>query len=110
MSGVLAKKRLGSVMQLKPGKQGEYQRRHEDLWPEMCQALKAHGATNYSIFLHPETNQLFAYLEVADKERYEALAQTAICQKWWAYMEPLMVCYEDHRPKSVQLQEVFYLA
>lgn len=37
-------------MKLYPGMKEEYARRHQELWPEMREMLKEHGATSYSIF------------------------------------------------------------
>ncbi|MBC1373263.1 L-rhamnose mutarotase [Listeria booriae] len=102
--------RIASIMYLKDGFAEEYKARHDNLWPEMEQALKAHGAQNYSIFLDDNTHVLFAYLEVENKEKYEKIASTDICKKWWAYMEPLMDTNSDNSPVSKNLTEVFYLA
>lgn len=87
----------------------EYKRRHDELWPEMAAALKAHGAHNYSIFLDEETGRLYAYLEIEDEKKWADMAKTEVCQKWWAYMEPLMETNQDNSPVSVNLKEVFYL-
>ncbi|MEH0675499.1 L-rhamnose mutarotase [Vibrio scophthalmi] len=102
--------RIATVMQLRPGQAREYQRRHDELWPELERALKAHGAEHYSIFLHPETEQLFACLNVRSEEKWQAIADTDICQKWWRYMADIMDTNEDNSPRSVPLQSVFYLA
>lgn len=101
--------RKGSVMTVYKDKYEEYKRRHDELWPEMRTALKEHGAHNYSIFLEKSTGKLFAYVEVEDEEKYERIAETEICQKWWKYMEPLMETKEDKSPVSIELTEVFHL-
>jgi L-rhamnose mutarotase len=36
--------------------------------------LKDHGVSNYSIFLHPETRQLFGYAEIESEEQWAAIA------------------------------------
>lgn len=74
-------KRIGQIMYLHHDAYAEYQKRHNNLFPEMRQALKAAGAHNYSIFLNRATGQLFAYLEVADIEKYNAIANTAAAKK-----------------------------
>ncbi|WP_036096018.1 L-rhamnose mutarotase [Listeria floridensis] len=102
--------RIASIMYLYEGNQAEYKKRHDELWPEMEQALKAHGASNYSIFLDPVTDILFAYLEVENKADYDRIAETEICKKWWAYMAPIMKSNEDNSPVSKDLTQVFYLA
>ncbi|MFB6469078.1 L-rhamnose mutarotase [Cytobacillus sp. Hz8] len=88
----------------------EYKKRHNEIWPEMVTELKTHGAHNYSIFLDEETGRLFAYLEVEDEEKYAQMADTDICKKWWAYMEPIMETNPDNSPVSIDLKDVFYLA
>ncbi|EMG28792.1 L-rhamnose 1-epimerase [Listeria fleischmannii 1991] len=102
--------RIAQLMYLYPDQQEEYKKRHDELWPELEAALKAHGASNYSIFLDKNTDILFAYLEVESKSRYNQIADTDICKKWWAYMAPIMKTNEDNSPVTKELHEVFYLA
>jgi L-rhamnose mutarotase len=64
---------------------------------------------NYNIFLYPKTNQLFAYVEIEDEGRWNAIAQTDVCRRWWAYMKDIMPSNPDNSPISVELKPVFYL-
>lgn len=96
-------------MKLYPEAKTEYQRRHKELWPEMRQMLKAHGAESYSIFFDPETNELFGYLEIEDEEKWAQVSETEINRKWWAYMKDLMETNSDASPVSVELEQVFEL-
>lgn len=96
-------------MKLLPGNEEEYEKRHTPIWPELAEALKAHGAHNYSIYLNPETLQLFAYVEIENEERWNAIAQTEICQLWWKHMSDLMETHEDGSPVAHPLPEVFHL-
>ena len=57
-------KRKDFVMSVHAGMEGEYQRRHSPIWPELDSTLKRHGVVSYSIFLNPETRQLFGYAEI----------------------------------------------
>ena len=50
----------GFLMYLNKGAEQEYEKRHNELWPELESTLKAYGISNYSIFLEEETNILFA--------------------------------------------------
>lgn len=101
--------RKAFVMSVDAGKEAEYERRHRPIWPELEAVLKKHGVHNYSIFLHAETRQLFAYAEIEDEARWNAIAQTPICQKWWKHMGDVMPSNSDHSPKSVGLREVFHI-
>jgi len=101
--------RKAFVMSVTAGQEAEYERRHRPIWPELERTLKAHGVHNYSIFLHPETRQLFGYVEIEDEARWNAIAQTPICRQWWAYMKEIMPSNPDHSPVSRELREVFHI-
>ncbi len=101
--------RKAFVMSGDAGKEAEYARRHQPIWPELEAVLKAHGVHNYSIFLHPETRQLFAYAEIEDEARWAAIAQTDVCRRWWKHMGDVMPSNADHSPVAVGLTEVFHL-
>ena len=96
-------------MSFHPGKEAEYQHRHQPIWPELEQVLRAHGVLSYSIFMDPATRQLFAYAEIASEERWAAIAATPVCRRWWAAMKELMPSNPDHSPVAVDLREVFHL-
>lgn len=101
--------RKAFVMSVHEGRQEEYQRRHQPIWQELADTLKAHGAHNYSIFLHPRTRQLFAYVELESEERWNAVAQTDVCKRWWAYMKEVMPSNPDNSPVSDELRQVFHM-
>lgn len=101
--------RKAFVMSVNAGQEEEYEKRHRPIWPELEAVLKEHGAHNYSIFLHPETRQLFGYVEIEDQARWDAIAQTAICRKWWAHMQEIMPSNPDNSPVSLELREVFHI-
>ncbi|MCG3149353.1 MAG: L-rhamnose mutarotase [Verrucomicrobiae bacterium] len=101
--------RKAFVMSVNPGQEIEYERRHRPIWPELEAVLKAHGVHNYSIFLHPQTRQLFAYAEIEDEARWNAIAKTPICQKWWKHMGDIMPSNPDSSPVAAGLNEVFHI-
>jgi L-rhamnose mutarotase len=101
--------RKAFVMSLNPGAEAEYERRHRPIWKELEDVLRSHGVRSYSIFLQPETQQLFAYAEIEDEARWNAIARTDACQRWWRFMRDLMPTNPDHSPQSTPLHEVFHL-
>ena len=101
--------RKAFVMAVHPGHEADYERRHRPIWPELEAVLQAHGVQNYSIFLHEETRQLFAYAEIEDEARWAAIAKTEVCQRWWKHMGDVMPSNADHSPVARDLREVFYL-
>jgi L-rhamnose mutarotase len=102
--------RKAFVMSVHAGREAEYARRHQPIWQELADVLTAHGVRNYSIFLHPETRQLFGYAEVEDEALWAAIAKTEVCQRWWKHMAEVMPSNPDHSPVSRELKEVFHLA
>ena len=49
-------------MKLYEGQEKEYEKRHNELWPEMKKMIHEYGGKNYSIFLDKETNILYERL------------------------------------------------
>ncbi len=96
-------------MKLFPGMEQEYERRHNQLWPEMKEMIHAHGGKNYSIFLDRDTGILYGYIEIEDEKLWSEGADTAINRKWWDYMADIMETNEDNSPVSVDLKQVFHL-
>lgn len=102
-------KRVAFKMKLHKGQAAEYERRHAAIWPELEELLKASGISRYSIFLDPETHQLFGVLTVTDQTKLETLGHEPVMKRWWAYMKDIMECNPDDSPVSMPLKEVFYL-
>lgn len=96
-------------MFLKHGFQDEYTKRHEELWPELKKLLKENGIQNYNIFLDSNTDELFAFLHVNDRNYLNNLKENKVMKKWWYFMSDIMECNEDKSPKSIELKQVFFL-
>ncbi len=101
--------RLAFKMYLNEGQKEEYQKRHNELWPELKKMLKESGVSDYSIFFDEETSTLFAVQKVSGGSGSQDLGQTEIVQKWWKFMSDIMKTNPDNSPVSVPLEEVFYL-
>lgn len=101
--------RLSVKMKLIKGKEAEYKRRHDEIWPELKLLLKEHGIQDYSIFLDAETATLFAVMKVEKQALLEVLPKHSLMRKWWTYMKDLMLTNNDDSPVAEPLVEVFYL-
>ena len=97
-------------MYLKPGFEKEYEKRHNEIWPELKQLILESGVYDYSIFWDKETNILFATQKVNGGAGSQDLGKNPIVQKWWAYMADIMQTNPDNSPVSFELNEVFYLS
>lgn len=77
------------VLKIRPGYEEEYKKRHDEIWPEMTQALQQSGIRNYNIFKYGLT--LFGYFETDDFEATASFLATNETNKRWAeYMKPIM--------------------
>lgn len=101
--------RKAFLMTLKPGRDEEYERRHNPIWPELREVLKSHGVGNYSIFLERGSGRLFAYVELESEELWLNIASTEVCRRWWSHMKELMLTNPDDSPVAEPLDEVFHL-
>jgi L-rhamnose mutarotase len=101
--------RAAFKMKLKPGAVAEYQKRHDELWPELAAELKAAGVSDYSIFLDEETLTLFAVQKLSENNSAANLPNSPVVRRWWDYMSPLMETRPDNSPVAQPLREVFHL-
>jgi L-rhamnose mutarotase len=102
--------RLSFLIHLRPGADpAEYLRRHDEIWPEMLDALRSAGIHNYSIFRHGET--LIAYLECEDFARMAAtLASDPVNARWQEYMRDMLTIEADPETGFAKLlPEMFHM-
>jgi L-rhamnose mutarotase len=99
-------------LQVRPERMAEYVERHQAVWPEMQDALRATGWRNYSLFLRSD-GLLIGYVEADDLAASQAaMAETDVNKRWQAEMAPFFTGIEGRGPDEgfVLLQEVFHLA
>jgi len=96
-------------LQVRPDRMAEYVERHQAVWPEMQDALRATGWRNYSLFLRTD-GLLIGYVEADDLAAAQAaMAATEVNARWQAEMAPFF----DGRPPGEGfplLTEVFHLS
>jgi len=101
--------KIALVMTLLPGHETEYEKRHDEIWPELVDALKQAGVSDYSIFLERSSNKLFAVLKRNQGHNMDRLPLEPIVKKWWAHMADIMETNQDNSPVVSPLEKVFHL-
>ena len=96
-------------MFLNPGMEAEYQKRHDEIWPELSALLKDAGISDYSIHLDEETNVLFGVLWRRKDHTMDDLPNHPVMQRWWAHMADIMRVNEKSEPIAVPLKTVFHM-
>lgn len=102
-------KKVAFKMKLKPGFKEEYRRRHNELWPEVKELLKANGISDYSIFFDEETNSLFAVEKIDDGVARIDLSKEQVIKNWWDHLADIMEVKPDNSPVITKLEIVFHL-
>ena len=95
---------------VKDGCLAEYVRRHNEIWPEMVEALHSAGIHNYTIW--NVGNELFGYYECEHGRAYAAKvqAESPVVARWNEYMKDVMVMEMDPKTGAQpQLKRVFFL-
>ena len=78
-----------------PGMKEEYVKRHDEIWPELVEVLKAAGIKNYTIWNVGDT--LFGYYECEKGIEYASRVQreSPIVDKWNEYMKDILIMELD---------------
>ena len=103
--------RVCFLARVRPGRLDEYRARHQAVWPEMRDELRAAGWGNYSLFLTGE-GLLVGYLETDDFDAALAgMEAREVNARWQAEMAEFFVALDGARPDEAvnPLTEVFHL-
>lgn len=103
-------KRVCFLLRVKRDRLAEYKERHKHVWPEMLDALRETGWTNYSLFLS-EDGLLVGYLETADFEgALRGMAGKEVNGRWQREMAGFFELEGRHADDAMlALEEVFHL-
>ena len=101
--------KIAFTMRLSPGRADEYQRRHDEIWPELVAELRAAGIRDYSIFLDEATHTLFGVLCRTDDNTMDALPDKQVMRRWWDHMADIMETHPDNTPVAAPLRRVFHM-
>ena len=98
------------VLEVRPGYEVEYLKRHDEIWPEMLEALRTAGIRNYNIFRHGLT--LFGFFETDDLAATKAYLRTSeVDKRWGEWMAPIMKIEIDPTTNyPYLLPKQFYMA
>jgi L-rhamnose mutarotase len=96
-------------MRLNPGMADEYRRRHDAIWPDLVDLLRAAGISDYSIHLDDETGLLFGVLWRREGHGMDALPEHPVMQRWWAHMADIMETGPTGAPVAVPLTPMFHM-
>ena len=102
-------KRVARILKLKPGKQVEYKRRHDEIWPELIENFKTLGLLSYTIWLYESENLLFLHMEIETEQSHPlSKKQQDVAERWDQFMKDIVVPVDDlHTGKEIDLSLMF---
>ena len=91
------------------GKEDEYKKRHDEIWPELVEVIQNAGLKNYSLFrrgtlvigyveAHPDAATAFA-----------KVGESEFNSKWSEWFRDLIVNQKDNHGKILRFTEVWHL-
>ena len=103
--------RAAFLLKVRKDRIEEYKEKHQEVWPEMLDALRRHGWRNYSLFLD-DNGQLFGYVEAEEsiEKSLEGMAGEEVNLRWQEFMNEYFESLTGRVDQSMlQLEHVFYL-
>lgn len=103
--------RVCFTLQIKPDRVDDYRAVHDDVWPEMLEALSRHGWHNYSLFLRGD-GLLIGYCETSDfAAAVEGMQSEPINHRWQTAVKDLFESLTGATADTsmTPLPEVFHL-
>jgi L-rhamnose mutarotase len=77
------------ILEVRPGYEEEYKKRHDEIWPELVKDIRDSGMRNYAIFRYGLS--LFGHFECDDLDyAIDYLGKSDANNRWQAFMAPIM--------------------
>ena len=83
---------VGLAMTLKPGCYEEYKRRHDELWPEMVEAMTSRGV---DLVIYRFGDLLFVHGSAPNAGAWDEMASDPVTPRWNAYMAEVLKTNEE---------------
>jgi L-rhamnose mutarotase len=97
------------TFEIYPGTEAEYKKRHDEIWPELVEAIQESGFKNYSLFRRGQ--QIVAYVECHPDvaSAFEKLAGYESTGRWGEWFQDVIVSLTDENGQLMTLEEVWHL-
>ena len=94
----------GQTYQLKPGFYDQYKKAHDELWPELAEAMASKGV---NMVIYRYGDRLFLYATAPSQEHFEQSHADGKAQEWLEYMATMMVTGEDGKTVVEEMEMAF---
>lgn len=101
--------RLCFTFEIRPGAQAEYKRRHDEIWPELVDAIRAAGIRNYSLFRRDTTIIAYCECEPDVATAFGKLGESEVNARWSKWFEDIIVALTNEDGQLFTVEEVWHL-
>ena len=97
------------TFEIYPDKADEYKQRHDEIWPELVEAIENAGLKNYSLFRRD--NQVTAYVECHPDiaTAFDKIGATEVNERWSKWFEDVILSLVDDNGDLYWADEVWHL-
>lgn len=101
--------RVCFTFEIRPGTETEYKKRHDEIWPELVDAIKDAGFSNYSLFRRGTTIVGYAECHPDVATAFGKLGPQEANVRWSKWFEDVIVSLTDESGELYRLEEVWHL-
>lgn len=94
---------------IKPGSEEEYKRRHDEIWPEMVEALRESGIHNYTLFRRGLDVIAYAECDPDARTAFGKMQSTEVDARWSKWFEDVIERRFDEHGEAMTAEEVWHL-
>lgn len=101
--------RLCFTFTIKPGTENEYKRRHDEIWPELVEAIESSGFRNYSLFRRDLQVIAYAECEPDVESAFAELGNYEVNARWSEWFTDVIDSLTDEDGNVYRADEVWHL-
>lgn len=94
---------------LHPGMEAEYKRRHDEIWPELVEAIQEAGIRNYTLFRRDTSVIAYAECHPDAATAFGKVGATDVNARWAAWFEDVILLLTDDAGELMRADEVWHL-
>jgi L-rhamnose mutarotase len=96
-------------MEIIPGREREYDRRHDEIWPELVAELQRAGVRNYTLFRRGVTVVAYAECHPDAATAFGKVGATDVNCRWAQWFTDVLALHTDEQGGLVEATEVWHL-
>lgn len=101
--------RVCFLMEIIPGQEAEYEKRHREIWPELTAALSDAGVRNYTLFRRGTSVIAYAECHPDAATAFGTVGRTEVNARWARWFTDVLASHTDDSGNLIEAAEVWHL-